>query len=384
MGCTRGCWALPKLALLLDAPVEDYVTNGQLVRLRFYLEKYLQFFDEVYLVSYDVRGYGELLPKGVAHLYLRSSVFSRIPLAVRRYLFFVFSPLLFASAFRRVDVVRLLSLNAFAAAVLVKIFFGKVVVVNYQFKYPVFAAVEGRSKLHVWLLELRERLFLRFFDAITVPTKTLFSYVAKFVGEEKIWVIPNGVITDLFPQAEERVDRYRVAFVGRLARQKNLFSLVLAAKILRDRGISIELLFVGDGPLRNELAALASELGVPLRIMGNISHDKVSSVLRSCSLFVLPSYVEGHPKALLEAMACGLPVVGTDVEGINEVISDGVNGLLASTEAKSLADKMQALLEDRELAKALGSSARQLVLEKYDLSRILEKECELMVNLVSR
>lgn len=364
--------------------MEDYVRNGQLVRLRFYLEKYLQFFDEVYLVSYDVRGYGELLPKGVAHLYLRSSVFSRTPLAVRRYLFFVFSPLLFASAFRRVDVVRLLSLNAFAAAVLVKIFFGKVVVVNYQFKYPVFAAVEGRSKFHVWLLELRERLFLRFFDAITVPTKTLFSYVAKFVGEEKIWVIPNGVITDLFPQAEESTDGYRVVFVGRLVRQKNLFSLVLAAKILRDRGIPIELLFVGDGPLRNELAALASELGVPLRIMGNISHDKVSSVLRSCSLFVLPSYVEGHPKALLEAMACGLPVVGTDVEGINEVISDGVNGLLASTEAKSLADKMQALLEDRKLAKALGSSARQLVLERYDLGRILEKECELMVDLVSR
>jgi N,N'-diacetylbacillosaminyl-diphospho-undecaprenol alpha-1,3-N-acetylgalactosaminyltransferase len=105
-----------------------------------------------------------------------------------------------------------------------------------------------------------------------------------------------------------------------------------------------------------------------------VPNERLPELLNAADVFVLPSQREGHPKVLLEAMSCGLPCVGADVEGIREVIQDGENGLLCSLTPKDMADKIYRLFSDPDLALRLGQAARHFVEANFDLDILLEKE----------
>jgi glycosyltransferase involved in cell wall biosynthesis len=96
--------------------------------------------------------------------------------------------------------------------------------------------------------------------------------------------------------------------------------------------------------------------------------------LNRSEVFILPSLYEGSPKALLEAMACGLPVIGTNVTGIKEVIADGENGLLCNTDSESIRDAIIRLLASGDMRRRLGSNARAQIESNYSMEKILEKE----------
>jgi len=100
-------------------------------------------------------------------------------------------------------------------------------------------------------------------------------------------------------------------------------------------------------------------------------------------VFVLPSQYEGTPKALLEAMACGLAVVGTNVPGIRELIQDGVNGLLCEPDVKAISEAIARLLNDAELRARLGRAARRFVEERYAQSKVVETEARLLTTLMA-
>ena len=102
------------------------------------------------------------------------------------------------------------------------------------------------------------------------------------------------------------------------------------------------------------------------------------AIMQDWDLFVLPSLYEGHPKALIEAMAAGLPVVGSNVIGIREIITDGENGLLAEPDADSLRAAIQRLIQDRALRQRLGRAAREHAVQHFSLDRIVELELEML------
>lgn len=105
--------------------------------------------------------------------------------------------------------------------------------------------------------------------------------------------------------------------------------------------------------------------------------DDVKALLKSCYLFVLPSYREGFPRTILEAMAMSRPCVATDVVGCNEAVIDGRTGLLCKLkDADDLASKISQILDDRELAQIFASNARKIVLEKYDEHIITDRYIE--------
>ncbi|MBX3048315.1 MAG: glycosyltransferase family 4 protein [Anaerolineales bacterium] len=216
-------------------------------------------------------------------------------------------------------------------------------------------------------------------DRVVVTTQVIAERVQENyrLPEERIRVIPNYVETDRFvPQKSQENSRLRIGFVGRLAWEKNLLALLNAVA-----GLDVELVLVGAGPQKAELRAKADTLDIKLSLPGRMDNTDLPTLLNTCDVFILPSFYEGHPKALIEAMACGLAVIGTRVSGIAEIIQDGDNGLLAETDADSLREVIRRAAGDASLRAQLGKTAREYALRHFSLERVAAMELALLEEL---
>lgn len=218
-------------------------------------------------------------------------------------------------------------------------------------------------------------------DRVVVTAGHMKQYIAEQYGlaNGKVAVIPNYVLTDLFrPDPEGTCQPGRLCFVGRLNAQKNLFALLEAV-----RGLGLELEIIGDGSQREALKAAAREKELDTRFLGNRPHAKLPQHFNTAEIFVLPSLYEGHPKTLLEAMACGRPVIGTDVPGIRELIKHRETGYLCGTSAEEIRTAIQEVLADAELRARMGRNAREFVVEHFALERVVEMELALLQELTN-
>jgi glycosyltransferase involved in cell wall biosynthesis len=188
----------------------------------------------------------------------------------------------------------------------------------------------------------------------------------------KIDVVPNYVDTERFFPIKTKKD-CDILFIGRLANQKNPTALLEAAK-----KVKAQIVVIGNGPLEKELKENYGNMNGRLEWKGNIPNSELPGYMNISKLFVLPSHYEGHPKTLIEAMSCGMPVIGADSPGIREVIRHGENGWLCGTDADSISQAIQHLLENPDLAQRLGDNARQFVLQNYALEDIVEKELKVI------
>ena len=218
-------------------------------------------------------------------------------------------------------------------------------------------------------------------DRIVVTTPSMQATIMKRydLDKRRIRVVPNYVQMDVFaPQDLPKSGKPKVVFVGRLSEEKNLDLLIEAM-----RGMDAQLLIVGDGYLRAEVRAWVGSSGADVRLMGSIPNHQLPALLNEADVFVLPSKYEGHPKALLEAMACGLAVVGARVSGIREIIRDGENGLLCEQDAESIRAAITRLLGDEALRTKLGQQARGDVARQFSLERVAALELTLLKELAA-
>ncbi|MEM9581372.1 MAG: glycosyltransferase family 4 protein, partial [Pseudomonadota bacterium] len=164
----------------------------------------------------------------------------------------------------------------------------------------------------------------------------------------------------------------RILFVGRLAAVKGVPLLVKAFAALHQRHPDAVLTLVGDGPERGRIEALAAELGcaAALRFTGYLSQQEVAQELDRADIFALPSFAEGVPVVLMEAMASRLPVLATRIAGIPELVRDGVNGLLVPPgDSEALSEALDRLLSDPALCARMGQAGRQTVKEDFNINR---------------
>lgn len=213
------------------------------------------------------------------------------------------------------------------------------------------------------------------FSALTQTIKQ--ELVAAGVPAEDVVELVNGVETDRITVKRDYAlhNPPRLIFVGRLHEQKGLDILLNAFRQLVGRKATGEtrLQLVGDGPLRDYLQDLAYRLGIARLVEFSGQTDQVIGHLQQADIFVLPSRAEGISNALLEAMACGLPAVVSDVPGNWDVVEHEKNGLLFTGEnPESLAQALVSLLEQRDLREFLGRAARQTVEERYSLSYVAD------------
>jgi glycosyltransferase involved in cell wall biosynthesis len=193
--------------------------------------------------------------------------------------------------------------------------------------------------------------------------------------EEQHWpklrVIRCGVGPELYAGVlAPPAGRPRILCVGRLVAEKGQSLLVRAMALLAERGSDAELELVGGGPNRDQLRALAAELGIGDRVLfaGPVGQDEIIAHYESASVFCLPSFCEGIPVVLMEAMACRRPVVATAVGGVRELVRDNVTGMLVSPGREDeLAAALETLLGDAPLRQRLGEAGQRHVTQMYDV-----------------
>jgi glycosyltransferase involved in cell wall biosynthesis len=170
----------------------------------------------------------------------------------------------------------------------------------------------------------------------------------------RVRVIANGCDADTFKlgnRAEARAhlrvrpEAQLVLYVGRLVAEKGLRELVVAMQALRRTHAQAELVLVGDGPLRPELERLAEDPAQHLRLAGAQPAVEVARWMAACNLLALPSYSEGHPNVLVEALACGRPVVSCPVGGVPEVVDASCAMLAPPRDAGALCEALAGVLE---------------------------------------
>jgi colanic acid/amylovoran biosynthesis glycosyltransferase len=163
-----------------------------------------------------------------------------------------------------------------------------------------------------------------------------------------------------------------ILYVGRLVPEKGQAVLLRALALLLERGRRVRATLVGEGPQRSVLEALGEQLGLAgqLEFTGALGQDEIHALYETASVFCLPSFAEGIPCVLMEAMAMELPVISTFVAGIPELVDDGYNGLLvAPGRVDQLARVLEWLLADPALCRRLGTAAREKVIEEFSSER---------------
>ncbi len=207
--------------------------------------------------------------------------------------------------------------------------------------------------------------------------------------EEEHWPKLALVRCGVDPQAFGAVARdgasgaLRVLVVGRLVSGKGYSLLLEALADVVARGRDVTLEIVGEGPAGEALRARARALGVAERVqwLGAVGQDEIRRHYEEADAFCLPSFAEGVPVVLMEAMAMQLPVVATRIAGIPELIDDGVSGLLvAPARAGELADALDQLAASPELRGQLGRAGREAVMAGYDAERWARELQHLLVD----
>jgi glycosyltransferase involved in cell wall biosynthesis len=210
------------------------------------------------------------------------------------------------------------------------------------------------------------------------------------VDPSRFAVIHNGIISrkPTRGRAEVRaelgfLDNPLILTVARFSEQKRHATLVDALPALLETHPDVELLWVGSGPLQEELSERASSLGVRAHISFLGRRDNVADLMGASDALCAPSYFEGHPLVILEAMSVGLPVVAARSLGITEAVRNEETGLLFPFgNARLLARTLATLLDDPDLAACLGENGRCAVEEEFSAARMASKTLALYQNLL--
>jgi colanic acid/amylovoran biosynthesis glycosyltransferase len=237
----------------------------------------------------------------------------------------------------------------------------------------------------------RERLAVkatsaRFIACISDYTR---SQVMAFVPEElwhKLVVVRCGVDLDEFSprdSGKRAPGQLRILTIGRIDAMKGTVLLLHAMVRLSKKGLRPTLTIVGDGSSKDKAMRMSERLGLgsQVRWEGAIGQDRIREFYAECDVFCLPSFAEGVPIVLMEAMAMEVPVVANAITGIVELVDDGVNGFLVRPgRLDELTDRLARLLEDPGLRGSMGRAGRAKVADEYDLERNVKRLARILAD----
>lgn len=288
-------------------------------------------------------------------------------------------PLLHRRWLKSADIFKTNQMDGSWTAVLAKWLHRKPLVVRTGYTWSLLKKRHDVAKYKQKLIGLIEHFAYNNATIAVVTSEGQAHYISErySVSEENVQVIPNYINTQLFTPTKS-ANRYadRIIFVGRLNEEKNLFNLIEA---VAQTGTTLDI--YGKGDIRNKLEAQAKKLNAKVNFMGVVPNNELPSIFNRYRYYILPSFYEGMPKSLLEAIACGLVCIGTNVDGINEIIEDGVNGYLAEgTQAQALVEvikRANQLPHDSVTAEGI-----RRIRNNFSLEAVVEQEKEIIAKLM--
>ena len=297
--------------------------------------------------------------------------------------FSLLSSLIYRNRICNADVIKTNQINGWWAGGLAKLLYCRPLVVRCGYLLSLDQERKGYGRLRRYLVSILEKYAFKYADASIVTTPQIKEEIIRRYGiaSDKIHIIPNPVDIDLFrPMPEIERVRGRLCFVGRLTPEKNIELLLEALSGIKNASI----LIIGDGELKSYLKSRSVRMGINAHFLGNIPNNELPELLNTCQAFVLQSKWEGMPKVLIEAMACGMPVVGTNVSGIRDLIDHEQTGILCEPEIESLRDAIRKVLNNSQLCKDIGRQARDFVANNFSLKECVSKELDLLTTLINR
>jgi colanic acid/amylovoran biosynthesis glycosyltransferase len=230
---------------------------------------------------------------------------------------------------------------------------------------------------------LREKLrYSRFIVCISHYCRSQMMLFTDPPDWERLRIVRCGVDTERFRYREVRQQVRKLLYAGRLAVEKGLSVLFESLHDLLARGYEFELTLLGDGSDREQLEELARRLGIHDRLVfaGYASQEQLRESLERSDLFILPSFAEGVPVSLMEAMACGVPVLSTYVGGIAELVEPEQTGLLVPpADCAALSKAIARYCDDLELRQRVSRCARESVVARFNLDSEVDKLAQLFL-----
>jgi len=231
------------------------------------------------------------------------------------------------------------------------------------------------------------RLVFRHVNLVLVLSESWKSALSMVVDPRKIVVVKNGVPLGRALSRQPNKDHDQIIlFLGRISDAKGFFDLLQVVGRLRANGAGVFLWAGGDGDL-DRAASYAHELGIGdrIRLLGWVVGDTKTEIMNDATVFCLPSYSEGLPVALLEAMSAGLPVITTAVGGIPEAVTHGVEGFLCEPgDLDAMHNLLLELVESHDLRTAMGQAARRRIEAEFSLPGVMSSLADIYIQLGAR
>lgn len=255
-----------------------------------------------------------------------------------------------------------------------------------------YQEIRARGIYRLYTLIFYQKLISMFVDYyIAVSYKQAERLKKNVMSEYKVKVVQNAVHVKDFSHVGDRnllkselknnEDKRVVLTVARIDKLKGHKYLIEAAPMVPDTFF----LLAGDGPEREEMEKTARDLKVADRVLFLGQRNDIPELLNACDFFVLPSLLEGLPLSVLEAMSASKPVLATDIDGINEIIIDGENGLLVPpSDPKALAEKIKLLLSDKSLAARLAVSGKETIIKNFTLEKMVKGLTDIYCEVIRR
>lgn len=233
-------------------------------------------------------------------------------------------------------------------------------------------------RLHSGVSYRTERLLLEHSNLITTLSRSVAQQLEFYqITTQEVLVLGNGVDAKLFCPSNRSKNNEMILYVGRLSYGKGLFDLIGAAKLVCKKYPHTLFVLCGQGPLKMRLQAEVRRLRLEKNIMflGHIEkRSRLVEVYQRATIFVFPSYYEGLPTVLLEAMACELPIVATNIAANKEIIQQNVNGLLLRPSCpEKLSNAILTLIESPDIKRRFGRNNRIKVKAEYTWEKVADR-----------
>lgn len=229
--------------------------------------------------------------------------------------------------------------------------------------------------------------------SIKVEYEQRKNFLANEIGvpERRIFVLTNAVYLNQITSknAKTAKEEFKLLFVGWIWRHKGIFDLINSIEILKQKGYKIKIDVVGPQVNKEESANVlnairSKDLTEEVKIIGEKTSNEVQAFYSNADIFILPSYVEGFPYVILEAMSWGLPIVSSKIGAIPDVITDWINGFLIEPgDSLALIEKIEVLINNAKLRNEIGMNNYKKIESEYSMDTVVKKLTELYNILLS-